>query len=243
MSIKLVAPIKQVGVEDAVKYTAQTLTDTQKAQARKNIRAADSTNGLLPVECILYYGGRNVEQTVFVKNGVMLPLDYSTATGDMKTAILRFSLFMNGFSISPTSIDFMVEVFATFIENGIFGDDFYSSYTYPSNILCLYDSPFSPKIEIRLYSYYTASDSRKAFVVSVAYANGNKFTRAYNSTAAEYVNNYIDYVSPPLAAEASETEDTPSIKQVEMSSAPTTDMQIATKKYVDDAIKAALAKN
>lgn len=41
MSIKLVAPIKQVGAEDAVIYNPQTLTDEQKAQARENIGAVD----------------------------------------------------------------------------------------------------------------------------------------------------------------------------------------------------------
>lgn len=219
-----------------VEYTPQSLTDTQKSQARENIGAVDLANGLLPVECILPFGGNNVKKTIFVKNGVMLPLDYSTATGDVKTAIQRFSLLVNNTSIGSFLIDYMVKSFATLVENGIFGDDFYGSYTYPSNVLCLYDSPFSPKIEICLYSYYKASDSRKAFVLSVTYASGNKFTRAYNPITAEFINNYIDYVSSPIAAEASESGDTPSIKQVEMSSAPTTDMQIATKKYVDDGI-------
>lgn len=218
----------------SVEYTPQTLTDEQKAQARENIGAVDSANGLLPVECILPFGMNNVKKTIFVKNGVMLPLDYSTATGDIKKAIFGFSMLINSIKTSPTTIDTYVKHFAILVENGIFGDDFYSSYTYPSNVLCLYDSPFSPKIEIRLYSYYVASDSRKAFVLSVAYASGNKFTRGYNPITAEFINNYIDYVSSPIAAEASESGDTPSIQQVEMSSAPTTDMQIATKKYVDD---------
>lgn len=221
---------------NSIEYTPQTLTDAQKAQARENIGAVDLANGLLPVECILPYGGNNVKKTIFVKNGVMLPLDCSTATGDVKTAIQRFSLLVNNTSINSFLIDYMVESFATLVENGIFGDDFYGSYTYPSNVLCLYDSPFSPKIEIRLYSYYKASDSRKAFVLSVTYASGNKFSRSYNPITAEFINNYIDYVSSPIAAEASESGDTPSIQQVEMSSAPTTDMQIATKKYVDDGI-------
>lgn len=221
---------------NSIEYTPQTLTDAQKAQARENIGAVDLANGLLPVECILPFGGNNVKKTIFVKNGVMLPLDYSTATGDVKTAIQRFSLLVNDTSIDSDLIDYMVKPFATLVENGIFGDDFYGSYTYPSNVLCLYDSPFSPEIEIRLYSYYKASDSRKAFVLSVTYASGNKFTRSYNPITAEFINNYINYVSPPIAANASESGDTPSIKQVEMSAAPTTDMQIATKKYVDDGI-------
>ncbi len=221
---------------NSIEYTPQSLTDAQKSQARDNIGAVDSANGLLPVECILPFGGNNVKKTIFVKNGVMLPLDYSTATGDVKTAIQRFSFLVNNTSIGSFLIDYMVKSFATLVENGIFGDDFYGSYTYPSNVLCLYDSPFSPKIEICLYSYYKASDSRKAFVLSVTYASGNKFTRAYNPITAEFINNYIDYVSSPIAAYASESGDTPSIQQVEMSAAPTTDMQIATKKYVDDGI-------
>lgn len=221
---------------NSIEYTPQTLTDAQKAQARENIGAVDLANGLLPVECVLFSEGNNVTKTIFVKNGVMLPLDYSTATGDIKTAILNFSLLMYWTSIDSSLIENIVKSFATLVENGIFGDDFYGSYTYPSNTLYLYDSQFSSKIEIRLYSYYAASDSRKAFGLSVTYANGNKFTCAYNPVTAEFVNEYINYVSAPIAAEASKSGDTPSIEQVEMSSVPTTDMQIATKKYVDDGI-------
>ena len=222
-------------VSDSVKYTPQTLTDEQKKQARENMGAVDTANGLLPVECILPLGLNTTNKTVFVKNGVMLPLDYSTATGDMKKAIMGFSLLIDGANISPAVIDTYVKRFAILIENGIFGDDFYTrSYTYPSNLICIYDSPFSPKTEISLWSYYAASDSRKAFVLRVTNANKNGFTCAYNPITAEYVNSYIDYTSAPLTAYADKSGDTPYIQQVEMKADPTTDMQIATKKYVDD---------
>lgn len=221
-------------VSDSVKYTPQTLTDEQKKQARENIGAVDTANGLLPVECILPFGLNTRNKTVFVKNGVMLPLDYSTATEDMKKAISRFSLLTNGANITPPLIDTLVEAFATLIENGIFGNDFYGRYTWPSNVLYIYDSQFSPKTVISMWSYYSASDSRKGFALCVTNANGNGFTRAYNITASEYVNNYIDYVSSPITAKASESGNTPSIQQVEMAAAPTKDMEIATKKYVDD---------
>lgn len=221
-------------VSDLVKYTPQTLTDEQKKQARENMGAVDTANGLLPVECILPLGLNTTNKTVFVKNGVMLPLDYSTATGDMKKAILGFSMLMNSANITPAIIDTYVKSFATLIENGIFGDDFYSSYTYPSNVLYIYDSPFSPQTVIRMWSYYSASDSRKGYALRADKASGNTFTRAYNITASEYANDYISYTSIPLAAYASESGDTPSIQQVEMAAAPTADMQIATKKYVDD---------
>lgn len=43
MSIKLVAPIKQVGAKDAVIYNPQELTDEQKSQARTNIGAISAS--------------------------------------------------------------------------------------------------------------------------------------------------------------------------------------------------------
>lgn len=220
----------------SVQYTQQTLTDEQKKQARENMGAVDTANGLLPVECILPFGFNTRNQTVFVKNGVMLPIDYSTATGDMKTAISRFSMLMSSTNMTPAIINVSVEAFATLIENGIFGDDFYSSYTYPSNVLYIYDSPFSPQTVIRMWSYYSASDSRKGYALRADKANGNTFTRAYNITASEYANDYISYTSIPLAAYASESGDTPSIQQVEIAAAPTTAKQIATKEYVDDGL-------
>lgn len=220
----------------SVEYAQQTLTDSEKKQARENIGAVDSANGLLPVECILPFGSNTTHKTVFIKNGVMLPLDYSTATGDMKTAISRFSLLLNSLNMTPAIIDATVESFATLIKNGIFGDDFYGSYTYPSNVFYIYDSPFSPQTVIRMWSYYSASDSRKGFALRADKANGNTFTRAYNITASEYANNYISYTSIPLAAYASDSGDTPSIQQVEVASAPTTAKQIATKEYVDNGL-------
>jgi hypothetical protein len=219
-----------------VEYTQQTLTDEQKKQVRENIGAVDTANGLLPVECILPLGLNTTNKTVFVKNGVMLPLDYSTATGDMKKAILGFSMLLNSKNMTTDIIDTYVKSFATLIQNGIFGNDFYGSYTYPSNVLYIYDSPFSPKTVISMWSYYSASDSRKGFALCVTNVNGNGFTRAYNTTTSEYANNYIDYTSIPLAAYASDSGDTPSIRQVEVASAPTTAKQIATKEYVDDGL-------
>lgn len=221
---------------NSVEYTQQTLTDEQKKQVRENIGAIDAANGLLPVKCILPSGLNTTNKTVFVKNGVMLPLDYSTATEDMKKAIFRFSLLLNSSNMTPDIIDASVEAFATLIKNGIFGNDFYGSYTWPSNMLYIYDSQFSPKTVISMWSYYSASDSRKGFTLCVTKANGNTFTRAYNITASAYANNYIEYTSIPLAAYASESGDTPSIQQVEMKAVPTKDMEIATKKYIDDKI-------
>lgn len=219
-----------------VEYTQQTLTAEQKKQVRENIGAVDTANGLLPIKCVLPSGLNTTNKTVFVKNGVMLPLDYSTATGDMKKAISRFSLLVNGANITPALIDTLVKSFATLIENGIFGNDFYGSYTWPSNVLYIYDSQFSPKTVISMWSYYSASDSRKGFALCVTNVNGNGFTRAYNTTTSEYANNYIDYTSIPLVAKASESGNTPSIQQVEVASAPTTAKQIATKEYVDDGL-------
>lgn len=220
----------------SVQYAPQALTAEQKKQARENIGAVDTANGLLPVECILPLGLNTINKTVFVKNGVMLPLDYSTATGDMKKAIFGFSLLMNSSNMTPAGIDASVEAFAILIKNGIFGNDFYGSYTYPSKVLNIYDSQFSPKTVISMWSYYSASDSRKGFALRADKANGNTFTRAYNITASEYANNYISYTSIPLAAYASDSGDTPSIRQVEVAAAPTTAKQIATKEYVDDGL-------
>lgn len=220
----------------SVQYAQQTLTDEQKKQARENIGAIDTANGLFPVKCVLPLGFNTKNQTLFIKNGIMLPLDYSTATGDMKTAISRFELLLDSKNMTPAIIDVSVEAFATLVKNGIFGNDFYGSYTWPSNMLYIYDSQFSPKTVISMWSYYSASDSRKGFALCVTKANGNTFTRAYNITAAEFANDYISYTSIPLAAYASESGDTPSIQQVEVAAAPTTAKQIATKEYIDDGL-------
>lgn len=90
---------------NSVEYTQQTLTAEQKKQVRENIGAVDTANGLLPVECVLPLGLNTTNKIVFVKNGVMLPLDYSTATGDIKKAILGFSMLINSSNMTPAIID------------------------------------------------------------------------------------------------------------------------------------------
>lgn len=243
-NIDLKVPIKQTGgAQDAVQYTPQTLTDAQKSQARENIGAMDKYNGMTPVECTLAWGFKTRKQTIYVKNGIMKPLDYSTAEGDLKDAIFLFGFLIQAKSVTPNMVDKYTKAIATLIENGVFGDDFYKTATNPNNMRTLCLSPFSASLKVSLYSYAPNDESKKTFVMMVDAPNGNRITRLYNNISKTFDNVYIDYTSAPLALTATKDTDTPTLYQVEMSAAPTTDMQIATKKYVDDAIKAALAKN
>lgn len=220
---------------DAVKYIEQTLTDEEKKQVRENIGAVDLNNGLLATNCVLVSGFDNVNKTVYVKNGVMLPLDYSTASGDLKNAIFTFSWLIFKRPLIFTSIDRFTTDFATLITNDIFGTDFFGTATF-SNSLCIYDDQFSPKVEICLYNYYDVSDSRKAFVLKVEYNNGSGFSRIYNPFTSEYINNATLYRDEPLAEYAQYSTNTPAVSQFNMAADPTSDMQVATKKYVDSSI-------
>lgn len=223
--------------KDTVKFTEQELSDEEKTQARDNIGAMDKYNGMTPVECTLAWGFNTRKQTIYVKNGIMKPLDYSTAEGDLKDAIFRFGFLIQGTSISPGMADMYTKAIATLIENGVFGDDFYKTATYPNNIRTLCLSQFSASLKVSLYNYAPNDESKKIFVMMVDTPNGNRITRVYNSISKTFDNVYIDYTSEPLALTATKDTDTPSLQQVEMAAAPTADMHIANKKYVDDEIK------
>ena len=231
MSIKLVAPIKQVGVEDAVQYTPQTLTDAQKAQARENIGAEEMYGGLTPTK--LYankvIGSGTQEFTIYLSNGSITQYA-DDASDDVKSGFQILQKYLASGMSRGT------------VNNEVFQNEAKKIWAiYNAGLMTVPFVAYGDYKETRLKKMQCYADAT-SFEVRIRYSND-----AYSDYVYDFANNKFTvntFNGPPLYTKTNDASTaTPTLSQLEMSSAPTTDMQIATKKYVDDAIKAALAKN
>ena len=231
MSIKLVAPIKQVGVEDAVQYTPQTLTDAQKTQARENIGAQEMYGGLTPTK--LYankiIGSGTKEFTIYLSNGSITQYA-DNASDDVKGGFQLLQMYLDS-GLSKESVN----------------NEAFQNQT--KKIWAIYNAGLMT-VPFIAYGDYKETRLRKM----QCYANATSFEvriRYNNDSYSDYVYDFANnnftvntFNGPPLYTNTIDASTAAqALSQLEMSAAPTADMQIATKKYVDDAIKAALAKN
>ena len=234
MSIKLVAPIKQVGVEDAVKYTAQTLTDAQKSQARENICAEEQITKLKKVtlHCPSLFAttGKDTEFNLWIEKGNVTEYEDGASQeiqGAFKTLWMFFS---SGDRMSASNWEMPkngIKELVAAIEAGLI--------TFENSYFICRGKGESQGAKLRIIN----SGSKYAF--TVRYADGNNGYWTYNPStdAFNQSGNFAFYVQSFTGPNSSNQ----TINQYDVKANPTTDMQIATKKYVDDAIKAALAKN
>ena len=100
---------------ESVLYTAQELTEEQKAQARQNIGAQDENNGLTPVSYSCTDGTYSVSDTVYLESGnIISPTD--TVSNDVRVAFRS----INFWSI-PTRLDVWkndIKRYKLLIDNG-----------------------------------------------------------------------------------------------------------------------------
>lgn len=209
---------------NSIQYTPQTLTDAQKAQARENIGAEEMYGGLRKVDLFMQlkksYNKRQF--TAYISAGNITQFsDTEPDNSDVRCAFRNLYLIMSGagsISYSDTTIRQRVK-------------QYYAAYT--ANCLTL---PFicrgMPYYEGH---YLSISLSGNRFSVNEIYEEGNSYTYAYNTETEEFISG--TFYSPYLQSFTTQAlTKAPALSQIEMSAAPTTDMQIATKKYVDDGI-------
>ncbi len=153
MSIKLVAPIKQVGAKDAVIYNPQELTDAQKAQARTNIGANSEP---FKVTLSRTYGTPYLDKTpkeiydaytagkyVYLEGTSLLPLTYAKDCGNEKYTISfsGTSKVSEDYDIQVTSFS-VIEVSPTY--RGKWIEDY--KYNIDAKVLELNYNPSSNKV-------------------------------------------------------------------------------------------------
>lgn len=213
------------GTADAVLYTAQTLTDEQKKQARENLGAEENHNGLLKKE--LYYQ----LQTSFNKNSFITYIK----EGD----ITQFS------DSEPNQSDIRKAFVFLALVMGKAGGQGYNNSDFQAHTKQLYAAYQAGLLQLPLTCYanpyYGARQlihvtyTSDYFDVKAIYENGSGFDYGYKPSTDTFVDG--TYTGSSMNTKSYQALTTPpSIGQFSMAAAPASDMEIATKKYVDDKI-------
>lgn len=203
-------------INEAVLYTAQSLTEEEQAQARANIGAQDLYNGLTPVSYSCTDGTYSVSDTVYLESGnIISPTD--TVSNDVRLAFR----FINLWGI-PTKLDYWkndIKKYKLLIDNG-----------YLENNTIWYSKPDKKhKKQIRFGTNSTLGN----YII---------FNFNYNY---EVTGQLIYYVDTDTISTGTDTylnrilkrdiNNVLSYSAIKLSSDPTEPMQIATKHYVDNA--------
>ena len=203
---------------DAVLYTPQTLTEEQQAQARTNIGALDVNVGTTPVDIDVTLFGRG-ENIVYVKDGWLRPCPTDADT-ELVKAYRSLAVQIGGQSTEPIP----TAILAT--ASGI--------YLLYQNGLTSANAKIMPTLlNENRYAIWTISTNNSKHYVSfsvygVAYSHFCKYCVEDNALVEENFSRAIYSTSTGVGAQTN-------VKQFRMSAAPTEDMHIATKQYVDTA--------
>ena len=207
---------KSGGAEDAVLYTAQSLTEEQKVQARQNIGAQDLYNGLTPVSYSCTDGTYSVSDTVYLESGnIISPTD--TVSNDVRLAFRYINLWD-----IPNQLEYWkndIKKYKLLIDNG-----------YLENNTIWYSKPDKKfKKQIRFGTHSTL---------------GNYIIFNFNYDY-EVIGQLVYYVDTDTISTGTDTYLNYNLKRdknnvlsysaIKLSSDPTEPMQIATKQYVDNA--------
>lgn len=208
---------------NSIEYTPQTLTDEQKAQARENIGAEQASHGF--IETSLYMQLKSTYSkryfNVYVQEGKITQFsDSETDNSDVRLAFRDLYLIMNSGSVkyNNTVIQDTVKHYYAAYQAGLI--------TLPFDCR---DSAYSTNHRLII----TLNDN--TFSVCSTYENGCVYIYDYNVQNNAF-SSAIYYGSNIQAISTTALDKAPTVGQFSMSAAPTTDMQIATKKYVDDGI-------
>ena len=218
MPIKLVAPIEQVGAEDAVIYNPQTLTDEQKAQARENIGAEPLYGGLKKrIYAVKDVFGNDEERTIYISGDGDLVKPPENASEEIqlafRNAINMMFLWTGSYSAAQKTSNYYYQLYKA------------GYLTLPAKF---YSSLESPTNYIKVY----LNNENFCFEAQ----DGNNFYRVYRNIETE---DYSAYIRKDVIAETcydystNPTNPVSTVSQFLMSKNPTEDMHVATKKYVD----------
>lgn len=209
----------------SVLYTAQSLTDEQKVQARQNIGAQDLSNGLTPVTVTYINPFYNTTDTstTYLLQGTLKVFDDNSPT-DVKKA---FAIVMNvlGGHVVPNKAASCRDLFdklRILYDNGLITIPFKA---YPNK----YDRNYWVSLS---FAYQNTSIIFNC--VRSDRADGFYVTLRYDLETSAYVEQSC-YSEQAVKSSLKGLTGTPTIAQVQIQSDPTADKEIATKQYVDNA--------
>lgn len=232
--------IEQI-LANVVRCTEQTFTDEQKLQARKNIDVVGPYFDWTPIT-FSYALIASMPQyvntaTVYIGRGTLFPVDMAAATDELQEAWRKFqSVRLNGFGETDEAVLQNLQYIYTLCQNGVFGENFTTDGAENRIIILGSISKTGGYYEV------TSKLSITSYTVSGLDWLTVVFTTNLRSQSIRYNPREKTIVfygfHQSLRTNASEKSiSSPSLSQTLMSAAPTEEMHIATKKYVDDSIK------
>ena len=204
---------------DAVLYTPQTLTTEQQKQARQNIGALDVNIKTTPVDTDVTLFGRG-ENIVYVKDGWLKPCP-TDADNELILQYRRVFEFIGSQYLEPSSEDILLEAKSAYAlyQKGL-----------ASESIVVTNNPLRAAQVYVTWNITTRSNKHYFYYaqVSTAYYYDCTYCVEDNALTSER------YESPVYRTAYGVGNQT-KVSQFRMSAAPTEDMHIATKQYVDTA--------
>lgn len=217
---------------ESVLYTAQELTEEQKAQARQNIGSFDIFD--LPnlikfdVKSKASFGDKIVEGQVFALNDFQ-PIDINTTDTETveawRTLYHTFSIINMQTLLGNTD---MYIALAFLIDKNMFGENFYSNHIYSN---CAW---FGRNHKFMKFYSWAENDPTQKVLAGFIY-DLEKSVGSFKYNVLTNTIEYFSYSYPLTASANTSTDGKKMIGQINMSADPANDMEIATKHYVDNA--------
>lgn len=218
---------------ESVLYTAQELTEEQKAQARQNIGSFDifEIPNLIKfnVKSKAIFDDNIVEGQVFALNDFQ-PIDINTADAETveawRTLYHTFSFKDMQTLLGNTD---MYMALASLIDKNMFGENFYSTHISSNCAWFGRNHKF-----MKFYSWAESNPEQK--IISGYVYDLEKLVGQFKYKALTNEIEYFSYSCPLTASADTSTNGKEIISQINMHADPTEPMQIATKQYVDNTI-------
>ena len=193
--------------------------------------AIDKYNGMTPVECVYTHLGSQQTKIIYVEEGTLIPPS-SSASDDIKNAWTRLlAIPLSGTAATGPNSSFkdLIRGIGLLANNGVFGDLLSQS----GNKFICYTDIFKQEVCLRIYN---AKTDDKTITVYFDFYKQDKYQQVVYCISNDTFNDYCYFGEPVKQSLSNINATVLTMPQTEMAAAPTKDMQIATKKYVDDSV-------
>ena len=193
--------------------------------------AIDKYNGMTPVECVYTHLGSQQTKIIYVEEGTLIPPS-SSASDDIKNAWKRLlAIPLSGLAATSPNSSFkdLIRGIGLLADNGVFGDLLSQS----GNEFICYTDIFKQEVCLRIYNSKTDD---KTITVYFNYYKQDKYQQVVYCISNGTFDDYCSFDEPVKRYSSNINATALTMPQTEMAAAPTKDMQIATKKYVDDSV-------
>ena len=193
--------------------------------------AIDKYNGMTPVECVYTHFDSQQTKIIYVEEGTLIPPS-SSASDDIKNAWKRLlAIPLSGLAATSPNSSFkdLIRGIGLLADNGVFGDLLSQS---GNEFICYTDIL---KQEVCLDIYNSKTDD-KTITVYFNFYKQEKYQQVIYCISNDTFDGYCSFEEPVKRYSSNINATVLTMPQTEMAAAPTKDMHIATKKYVDDSV-------